>query len=83
MFTQGNIEEALRNLRASSYRPRRVQLVLLLAHARLHQWQEAQEQLHLLEKGTASAAESIAMHTPQPWRAMILEAIAEARKWQP
>ena len=49
----------------------------------LGQWQEAREQLDLLENATGSAAESIATHTPPRIRAILLEAIAQARQWQP
>jgi TolB-like protein/Flp pilus assembly protein TadD len=83
MMMQGNWQEALRILRGSNYRPRRIQLALFLVHAQLNQWREAREQLDLLEKETGSAAERIAQHTPARIRAMILEAIAAARKWQP
>jgi len=80
MFMQGNTEEAVRVLRGSNYRPRRIQLCLLLGHARLGQWQEAQEQLQLLEKGAAASAESVVTHVPAPYGEMILEAIAQIRK---
>jgi TolB-like protein len=83
MMLQGNFGEALCILRGSNYRPRRIQLALFLVHAQLGQWREAREQLDLLEKDTGSAAERIAQHTPARFRAMVLEAIVQARKWQP
>jgi adenylate cyclase len=83
MLLQGNFEEALRILRGSNYRPRRIQLALFFVHARLDQWQEAREQLDLLEKGSGSTAESIVNHSTPRLRAMLLEAIVQARKWKP
>ncbi|HTB86901.1 MAG TPA: winged helix-turn-helix domain-containing protein [Steroidobacteraceae bacterium] len=82
MFLQGNFEEALRILRRSNYRPPRIQLTQIIAHARLGQWQEAREQLDLLEKDTGSTAENIISATTPDIRAMIVEAIAQIRKWR-
>jgi adenylate cyclase len=79
----GNHEEALHNLLATSFRPPRVQLILLLVYHRLGLFKQAVEELRLYEQRTTIPAETMvsrSMSRDPQTTASLLEAIARARQ---
>jgi len=82
-FVQGNFEEALRNLLATSNRSPRVQLLLMTTYDRLGHSEQAREVLRSYEQETPVSAESLIddMAARQPeMRQMVREALARVRQ---
>lgn len=77
----GDFENALRVLRATSFRTPRIQLWLLCICARLAQWPEAREELRLYEQMTNIPPEVLIVDTTQreDLQRMGLDAIAHIR----
>jgi len=81
----GNFDEALRSLLTTSYRPPRVRLIVLLAHDRLGQFEQAGQELKLYEELTRIPAETMVTHMTRhmsrlpDFPSSMLEAIARAR----